>query len=519
MVMSDDTNFKNINQKYLDTIIYISSFSGIFPKLIKNPLFQGYYLHPLTHTLALLKLNSFIMKTVFFYRNVLACLFAGLLLFTNKTIAQKNTTKKSVAKKPAKSKPSVDTIFRKYHLVSISSNKKTFGTYYGSTSPSVSGNIETGVKEGQFVTYMSSWNLDPAHGGKYRQIMWYNRGNGKAALVSRSTDGKGGNQDSYEPVIDVTGYNVAFESLASNLVTGDENKTSDIFLWQLMSDKITCITCNGNSGSYAPDISKNGEYVAFVSNANNLTEGVADKSITNVYVKNVQTGEIILISKDPKTGKGVGGNKPSISEDGSRIAFCSYSDKLTDGDNNKLWDIFVWERVTNSIKRISFTATGEERNQGDESASRIVAPAISGDGKYVVYATTATNMTGANSSKNQQVYVVEIETGKVVRASSDTNDTYGNGDSPIAQGQKVGISYDGQWVLFPTSAKNLGGNLILKNIHTNQRYTFGKPGETGIGKPALSKYGHTIVFPTNKTLDKRYGSSGIFANDKIEIFK
>jgi len=404
--------------------------------------------------------------------------------------------------------------FRKFELVSRSYDKKTLGTFYGSNNPSISGDIAVGVKEGQFLAYMTSWNVDPKHGGKNRQIVWYNRGNERTALVSRGLDGMGGDKDSYEPVIDVTGYKVAFESHATNLVEGDVNKVSDIFIWNLMDDRITCVTCEGNGPSAAASISRDARYVAFSSNASNLTAGVDGNAVTNAYVKNMQTGEITLLSKDPKTGKGIGGRHPSISEDGNTIAFYSNSDRLVDGDHNKLWDIFIWERGNPQLKRISFTANGSERNQGNESTSRIVVPTISGNGKYVTFATTATNMIEDGTTTFQQVYVAEIATGKIIRASETQGKIAGDGDSPIVQGEKIPISYGGTWVAFPTKSKNLGSNMIVKNIFTGEMISLGQPDNLGIGRAALSRDGNAIIFPTSSSLDKKFPSSGIFASDK-----
>ncbi len=400
---------------------------------------------------------------------------------------------------------------KKIELVSRSFDLKTFGTFYGSVSPSVGGIEEPGVNEGQFVSYMTSWNVDPKHGGKNRQVIWFNRGNGKTALVSKGLDGFGGNKDSYEPVIDVRGYHIAFESSANNLVEGDINNVSDVFIWSLMEDVVRCLSCNGNYPSSSPSIAKNGDFVAFQSNANNLSPGVDGNSLTNVYLRNVRTGEITLISKDPLTGKGVGGSHPSISADGSRIAFYSYSDKLVEGDNNRLWDIFIWEKDNTVLKRISLTATGAERNQGNESASRIVKPSISGNGKFVTFATTASNMLSDGNSTSQQVYVAEIETGKITRASQTAYGIAGDKDSPIAQGDKIAISYDGKWVAFPTASTNLGGNIILKDMEEGIISAYGTAGNWGVGTVAISQNGTTIVFPSGEKLDKKYNSTGIFA--------
>lgn len=404
--------------------------------------------------------------------------------------------------------------FRKFELVSRSTDKKLLGTFYGSSSPSIGGEVATAVKEGQFVAYMTSWNVDAKHGGKNRQIVWYNRGNEKTVVVSRGLDGMGGNKDSYEPVIDARGYSVAFESHATNLVQGDLNNASDVFIWNLMNDQLSCVTCEGNAPSASASISRGGRFVAFSSNASNLTAGVDGTSLTNAFVKDMQTGEIILLSKDPKTGKALGGRHPSISEDGNTIAFYSYADKLVEGDNNKLWDIFVWERGNPQLKRISLTTNGTERNQGNESMSRLVVPTISGNGKYVTFSTTASNMVEGEVTQFQQVYVAEIATGRIIRASENLNKIAGDDDSPIAQGEKVPISFDGAWVAFPTKSKNLGSKMIVKNIFTGETIALGEAYNLAVGRPAISRDGNSVVFPTSSILDKKLPSSGIFASDK-----
>lgn len=396
-------------------------------------------------------------------------------------------------------------------LVSRSSDKKSFGTFHGSLTPSIGGLDETGVKEGQFVAYMTSWEVDPKHGGQKRQIMWFNRGNGKVAVVSHDADGKGGNGDSFSPQIDSSGYHVVFESWASNLTPGDTNKTVDVFVWNLMNDTVKMVSEGSNGQSKEATISRDGRFIAFTSTASNLTSGVDSTNTANVYLKDMSTGQVTLISKDPQTGKAVGGSNPSISEDGSRIAFYSYSSKLDSADKNELWDIFVWSREGDQIKRVSLTSTGQERDQGSESISRIVKPAISGDGRYVVYATTANNVIPGDTNKAQDVFVTDIDSGRTIRASEGANGLQGNGDSPVGQGEKIAISYDGKWVAFTTNAKNLGGNLIFRNWETGETMKFGQVGRYGAGTPTISRNAKWFAFPHGEELDKRFKTSGIFA--------
>ncbi len=397
-------------------------------------------------------------------------------------------------------------------LISRSSDNKTLGTFYGSSHPAIGGLDATGEKEGQYAAYMTSWKTDAKHGGQKRQIVWFNRGNKRTALVSLGFDDKGANADCYNPAISNSGMDVVFETSASNLDPNDNNKVSDVYIWQLVpSAKVTRVSEGANAPSAEASISGNGRYVAFTSNATTLAGGVKDTSSPNVYLRDMQTGAITLISKNPKTGDALSGSRPSISEDGSRIAFYSFSDKLVGGDNNDLWDIFIWTRGSNEFKRISKAFNGAERDGGTESRSRVVSPTISGDGKYVAYSTTSSNVADGDSNKMQDVFVVEIETGAVIRVSEGPNNLQSNGDSPAGQGEKIALSHDGKWVAFTTNAKNLGGNMILKNWETGQTLKFGEVGRNGSGTPAITRNAKWFAFPSSEKLDKRFNSSGIFA--------
>jgi hypothetical protein len=86
------------------------------------------------------------------------------------------------------------------------------------------------------------------------------------------------------------------------------------------------------------------------------------------------------------------------------------------------------------------------------------------------------------------------------------------GDSPAGQGEKIGISFDGSYVAFSTSAKNLGGELILKNTLNGETSVIISPENSrGVGRPAISRNGGYVVFGAGSRFDSRFQSSGIFA--------
>lgn len=401
-----------------------------------------------------------------------------------------------------------------YDLVSRSSDNKILNTYYESFNPVIGGK---GDDEGRFVAFGAYGKGMDGSSGNYRQIFWRDRKTGETKLISRSSTGAEGNQNSQMPAISADGKSVAFESYATNLAEADNNGARDVFVWHQNTGTVTLVSKSQQGGSangesYEPAISGDGSVVAYTSGASNIVQLTPVFSTPNVYVYK-KGGITEFITKDFETGKAASGYSPSISEDGTRIAFCAYTGRLVNDDKNNLWDIFLWQSGASILKRISLTSTGGERNQGNESASRVVAPSISGDGRFIAYATTATNMIPGDNNGLQDIFLYTVASGSVKRISTGSNNTESNGDSPVAQGEKVGISYDGTWITYNTAATNLGvpkGNIILQNTHTGKITPVTELTGGSTGRPLISAYGGYIIAGCSEKYDKRFPSSGIF---------
>jgi hypothetical protein len=401
-----------------------------------------------------------------------------------------------------------------YDHLSRSTDNKSFGTFYDSQAPVLGGAFE---EEGRYVAFVSSAvGLDQSN-GRNRQIFWRDRKTGVTKMVSRAPGGEEGNGDSFAPSISSDGKSVAFESYATNLTSGDNNKVRDVFKWNSLDNSIVMVSQNGapgNSESFEPSISGDGNLVAYSSGASNLTPGVDGNSTINIFLKDFTSGTTRLISMDPKTGKGVGGSRPSISDNGARVAFCSFAWTLVEDDKNNLWDIFIYDNSSPKLKRVSMGMGGTERQQGDESASRVVAPSISGDGNYVAYATTAPNIVTRDNNKLQDVFVTGIDNMTTVRVSIGSNGVESDGDSPITQGEKIGISFDGSLITFSTKATNLGvpaGNVVMYNMFTREINAISRVEGVQAGRPAISRNGGYVAFGMGTRLDGRHPSSGLFA--------
>jgi len=404
-----------------------------------------------------------------------------------------------------------------YDHVSRSSDDKTFSTFYETNDPSIGGNAG---EEGRYVAFVSASSGFAGTTGRHRQIFWRDRNTGTTKLISAAPNGEEGNGDSYAPAISGDGKSVAFESYSSNLVESDKNGLRDIFIWHSTTNQIETVSIGAkgveaDAESYEPTVSGDGNLVAFTSNAGNISAIKKGTSNNNVFLRDLLNDVTTLISVDPESRTGGGGSRPSISSDGNRIAFYSHTATLVKNDNNGFWDIFLWEKDQPKLKRISLTADHKERNQGSESANRIVAPAISGNGQFIAYTTTASNMVPGDDNNLQDVFVYDIAKDTTVIASINSTGKAGDADSPIEQGEKIAISFDGKWVTFSTKASNLGvpaSNILMRNMLTGENRVVSSVAGSSVGKPSMSRSGCYVVFGIGGQLDNRFPSSGIFAH-------
>jgi hypothetical protein len=403
----------------------------------------------------------------------------------------------------------------KYDLITRSSDNKVFNTYYESWSPVIGGK---GEDEGRYIAFsMYGKNIDGSS-GNFRQIFWRDRKLGTTKLVSKNTEGKEGDGNSYLPSISADGKSVAFESYAKNLCESDVNGGRDVFVWNATTNNLILISkaLNGgtaNGESTEPVISGDGGIVAYTSHASNIVQLTPVYNTPNVYVHHIKNSNTEFITKDFETGKAAGGYCPTISEDGTKVAFCAFTNRLDQDDNNNIWDIFLWQKGKQQLKRISMTELGGERNQGNESSSRVVFPALSGNGEYIAFATTSSNIVSNDKNEVQDIFLYSITTNSIKRVSALNNTIEGDGDSPISQGEKIGISYDGKWITYNTNAANLGvkkGNIILQNTETGNIIPITQITNGSTARPMLSRYGNYVVAGCSEMYDKRFSSSGIF---------
>ncbi len=250
-----------------------------------------------------------------------------------------------------------------------------------------------------------------------------------------------------EIAISGNGRYVAFVSNSPDLVAGDMNGKQDVFVRDRLTNTTRRISLNSlgeeaNDHSFYPSISADGRYVAFESWASNLYPECIGR---NVFVHDLQTGLTICASLN---SSGVGGDnisdRPAISADGRYIVFKSFATNLVSGDTNSLGDVFVFDIFTRTILRASVSSTGVQGNSYSDNA------AISGDGRYVAFWSHATTLVADDTNGARDIFVRDTLTNTTTRVSVDSSGTQGNGTSFYPS-----ISEDGRYVVFASNATNL----------------------------------------------------------------
>ncbi len=269
--------------------------------------------------------------------------------------------------------------------------------------------------------------------------------------VSVASDGTQGNLDSKIPSISADGRFIVFLSTASNLVSGDTNGTWDVFMHdrQTGTTEQVSISSSGaqaNRNSDRPFISADGRFVSFGSDASNLIPGDTNNT-SDLFVHDRQTGttERVSISSSGAQANGQS-DYPYISTDGRFITFISIASNLISGDTNSKWDTFVHDRQTGTTERVSISSSGAQANSDSN------APSISADGRFVLFASTASNLVSDDTNGASDVFIHDRQTGTTERISTTYNGAQANSDSNV---QGVSITPSGDFVAFFSSASNL----------------------------------------------------------------
>ena len=258
------------------------------------------------------------------------------------------------------------------------------------------------------------------------------------------------NGNSSAPAVSDDGQRVVFASLASNLATNDYNAAQDIYVRDLTAGTTRLVSLRAENdraadqASYDPAISGDGRYVAFSSPAANLVANDANGR-EDVFVRDLENGVTSLVSVTPSGAPGdYESMEPALSRDGRFVAFSSFARNLVAGDTNSRQDIFLRDRVANTTTRLSLGLNGAEANGHSYS------PALSADGRYVAFVSDATNLAPNDTNGVPDIFVRDTQNNTTVRVSVTSSGQQANDYS-----NAPAISPDGRFVAFESLASNL----------------------------------------------------------------
>lgn len=304
--------------------------------------------------------------------------------------------------------------------------------------------------DGRYVVFQSvTDDLDNTTIEDASGIFLYDRTDKAIERIALDSDGNVGIGAATQPDISADGRYVAFRSEASNLVADDTNQQDDIFVRDLINKTTERISFGvedqqSNGRSDSPTLSADGRYIAFVSSASNLVAGdTNDKS--DVFVYDRQTKEIERVSVNSEGTEGDGfSNAPSISADGRYVSYSSAATNLVEGDTNQVGDVFVHDRITQTTERVSLTSDGEQSNGFSFNHD------ISAGGRYVTYSSVASNLALNDVNRARDVFVYDRTTQTTELISVNAAGVEGNSGS-----RESAFSADGRFIALQSSASNL----------------------------------------------------------------
>jgi Tol biopolymer transport system component len=249
--------------------------------------------------------------------------------------------------------------------------------------------------------------------------------------------------------ISQNGRYVGFATRAENLVTGDTNGFSDVFLLDRVAGTMTLVSTTATGEQATNDssfvaISDDGRFVAFGSLATNLVPG-DDNGVRDLFVKDLTTGAIERASVSSDEAQSNGPIEyASMSADGRYVAFRSSATNLVAGDDNGTWDVFVRDREAGVTFRVSESPTGES---GNGESNWLM---ISNNGRYVAYSTAASNLGPIDANGNPDIYLYDRVDRTTELVSRNASGVAGNYGSIVPR-----ISADGRFIAYRSAATNL----------------------------------------------------------------
>ncbi len=277
-------------------------------------------------------------------------------------------------------------------------------------------------------------------------------------------------------------------------------------------------------------LSADGSVVAFDDRASDIAVNWPGLAPSNVYVK--RGNDPLRLAYTPGQAPLVNGaGAAAVSADGRYVSYVSQSSRVVPGDTNGVSDFFVFDNKTRTTELVSRASDGQLAN----AEPGVYDSGLSGDGRFVVFASAASNLVPGDTNGVTDVFVRDRLRGTTERIS--VSSTGKQGQAPSTQTGRHATSVDGRYVVFSSEATNLvpGDTNRQTDIFLRDRLrgttelitvsTSGEQGhgsvygfQTGAGSATVSDDGRFVAFASEaENLDRRYppdARSDVFVRDR-----
>lgn len=326
--------------------------------------------------------------------------------------------------------------------------------------------------DGRYVLITSSAALSGTSTGGVRQLFMRDRTTGRTTMVSTSASA----QPATSPVDDpatwrayaasLDGRYVVFATAASNLVTGDSNGAMDVFRKDTATGRVVLVSRNARGESVSggvtgqPSISADGSKVAFTSGTGALLAADTN-AVDDIYMADMRAGGALALVSRSASGvqstQAVG--RPAISADGRSIAFegTAAASVLAQGDSDGFADVYVARPQERTIVVASLPTGGTDN--GDSSL-----PSISGDGSLVAFSSAAM-LVPTDSGADRDAYVRDLDAGTTRRVSGETIS-----NAPVISVNGARVAFAGATTGGDADDVNVADDVYVRTLATNALY-------------------------------------------------
>jgi len=310
---------------------------------------------------------------------------------------------------------------------------------------------------------------------------------GSTMLIDADTNGVGSALGAVTlPSLSVDARLVAFECPDGTLVSGDRNRDYDVFVRDLSTNTTQVIsarhpsfpsaTPNGPSMLSISSVSANGRFVAFASEAENLVAN--DTNLCrDVFVRDLLIGTNLLVSINSSGNASGDGvsTDPAISGDGRYVAFTSSAGNLVTGDTNKTQDVFVRDLQNATTLLVSVNTTGTGAGNGAS-----YSPALSANGRYVLFRSKANNLVPGTFSGTENLFLRDLQAGT----------SYALTTSGLVA---ASMNPSGRFIAFIDTAGASAGKTYIWDSQSAQR-VYTNVSVSGISSVSISPDGNRMVY-------------------------